>query len=149
MDYENVKVKREGPVAIVSFNRPQSLNAIEAAQAAHPESETRYTICHIQVITDHRNFLHRFDTGCGCCHDCADAILVLAGKDDGYRDGRPFRPCRVVLPVHLHYCHRPGWGPLVGNQATTSRKRLMRFRCEPLFDRKAYFSLCGRQAAHR
>jgi predicted amidohydrolase YtcJ len=30
----------------------ESLNAIEAAQAAHPESETRYTICHIQVITD-------------------------------------------------------------------------------------------------
>ena len=30
MDYENVKVKREGPVGIVSFNRPQSLNAIEA-----------------------------------------------------------------------------------------------------------------------
>jgi predicted amidohydrolase YtcJ len=29
-----------------------SLNAIEAAQAAHPESASRYTICHIQVITD-------------------------------------------------------------------------------------------------
>jgi predicted amidohydrolase YtcJ len=30
----------------------ESLNAIEAAQAAHPDSPTRYTICHIQVITD-------------------------------------------------------------------------------------------------
>ena len=30
----------------------ESLNAIEAAQAAHPESASRYTICHIQVITD-------------------------------------------------------------------------------------------------
>jgi predicted amidohydrolase YtcJ len=30
----------------------ESLNAIEAAQAVHPEAETRYTICHIQVITD-------------------------------------------------------------------------------------------------
>jgi 2-(1,2-epoxy-1,2-dihydrophenyl)acetyl-CoA isomerase len=30
MDYQNVTVEREGPVAIVSFNRPQSLNAIEA-----------------------------------------------------------------------------------------------------------------------
>lgn len=30
----------------------ETLNAIEAAQAAHPESDTRYTICHIQVITD-------------------------------------------------------------------------------------------------
>jgi len=30
----------------------ESLNAIEAAQAAHPGSATRYTICHIQVITD-------------------------------------------------------------------------------------------------
>ncbi|MDH3548964.1 MAG: amidohydrolase [Gammaproteobacteria bacterium] len=30
----------------------ESLNAIEAAQSAHPESATRYTICHIQVITD-------------------------------------------------------------------------------------------------
>jgi predicted amidohydrolase YtcJ len=30
----------------------ESLNAIEAAQAVHPDSETRYTICHIQVITD-------------------------------------------------------------------------------------------------
>ena len=28
--YETVKVEREGPVAIVSFNRPDSLNAIEA-----------------------------------------------------------------------------------------------------------------------
>ena len=30
----------------------ESLNAIEAAQRAHPDSETRYTLCHIQVITD-------------------------------------------------------------------------------------------------
>ena len=30
----------------------ESLNAIEAAQKAHPDSPTRYTICHIQVITD-------------------------------------------------------------------------------------------------
>lgn len=29
-DYQNVKVKRDGPIAIVSFNRPQTLNAIEA-----------------------------------------------------------------------------------------------------------------------
>ena len=30
----------------------ESLDAIEAAQAVHPESARRYTICHIQVITD-------------------------------------------------------------------------------------------------
>ena len=30
----------------------ETLNAIEAAQTVHPEAETRYTICHIQVITD-------------------------------------------------------------------------------------------------
>jgi predicted amidohydrolase YtcJ len=30
----------------------ESLNAIEAAQSKHPGSATRYTICHIQVITD-------------------------------------------------------------------------------------------------
>lgn len=30
----------------------EALNAIEAARAAHPDSETRYAICHIQVITD-------------------------------------------------------------------------------------------------
>jgi predicted amidohydrolase YtcJ len=30
----------------------ETLNAIEAARKAHPDSETRYTICHIQVITD-------------------------------------------------------------------------------------------------
>lgn len=30
----------------------ETLNAIEAARGANPESETRYTICHIQVITD-------------------------------------------------------------------------------------------------
>jgi predicted amidohydrolase YtcJ len=30
----------------------ETLNAIEAARAAHPDSETRYTICHVQVITD-------------------------------------------------------------------------------------------------
>ena len=30
----------------------ETLNAIEAAQAAHPDSPTRYTICHIQVIAD-------------------------------------------------------------------------------------------------
>ena len=30
----------------------ESLNAIEAAREAHPDSETRYTICHIEVITD-------------------------------------------------------------------------------------------------
>lgn len=30
----------------------ETLNAIEAAQAAHPDSEARYAICHIQVITD-------------------------------------------------------------------------------------------------
>jgi len=30
----------------------EALNAIEASRAAHPESETRYAICHIQVILD-------------------------------------------------------------------------------------------------
>ena len=30
----------------------ETLNAIEAARAAHPDSETRYAICHVQVITD-------------------------------------------------------------------------------------------------
>ncbi len=30
----------------------ETLNAIEAARGAHPDSETRYTICHVQVITD-------------------------------------------------------------------------------------------------
>ena len=30
----------------------ETLNAIEAAQASEPDSETRYTICHVQVITD-------------------------------------------------------------------------------------------------
>ena len=30
----------------------ETLNAIEAAQEVHPDSETRYAICHIQVITD-------------------------------------------------------------------------------------------------
>ena len=30
----------------------ETLNAIEAARESHPQSETRYTICHIQVITD-------------------------------------------------------------------------------------------------
>jgi predicted amidohydrolase YtcJ len=30
----------------------ESLNAIESAQDSHPDSNTRYTICHIQVITD-------------------------------------------------------------------------------------------------
>ena len=30
----------------------ETLNAIEAARKAHPDSSTRYTICHIQVITD-------------------------------------------------------------------------------------------------
>ena len=30
----------------------ESLNAIEAAQSVHPDSETRYAICHVQVITD-------------------------------------------------------------------------------------------------
>ena len=30
----------------------ETLNAIESAQDSHPDSETRYTICHIQVITD-------------------------------------------------------------------------------------------------
>ncbi len=30
MEYENVKVEREGPIAIVSFNRPKTLNAIES-----------------------------------------------------------------------------------------------------------------------
>ena len=30
----------------------ETLNAIEAARKAHPDSETRYAICHIQVITD-------------------------------------------------------------------------------------------------
>ena len=30
----------------------ETLNAIEVAREAHPDSETRYAICHIQVITD-------------------------------------------------------------------------------------------------
>ncbi len=30
----------------------ETLNAIEAARELHPDSETRYAICHIQVITD-------------------------------------------------------------------------------------------------
>jgi predicted amidohydrolase YtcJ len=30
----------------------ESLNAIEAAKKSHPDSATRYTICHVQVITD-------------------------------------------------------------------------------------------------
>lgn len=30
----------------------EALNAIEAARNAHPDSSTRYAICHIQVITD-------------------------------------------------------------------------------------------------
>lgn len=30
----------------------ESLNAIEAAREAHPETDSRFTICHIQVITD-------------------------------------------------------------------------------------------------
>ncbi len=30
----------------------EALNAIEAARALHPDSPTRYAICHIQVITD-------------------------------------------------------------------------------------------------
>ena len=30
----------------------EALNAIEAARKLYPDSETRYTICHIQVITD-------------------------------------------------------------------------------------------------
>jgi predicted amidohydrolase YtcJ len=30
----------------------ETLNAIEAARKSHPDSSTRYTICHIQVITD-------------------------------------------------------------------------------------------------
>jgi len=30
----------------------ETLNAIEAARKAHPGSDTRYTICHVQVITD-------------------------------------------------------------------------------------------------
>jgi predicted amidohydrolase YtcJ len=30
----------------------ETLNAIEAAREMHPDSATRYTICHIQVITD-------------------------------------------------------------------------------------------------
>ena len=30
----------------------EALNAIEASRAAHPDSETRYAICHIQVILD-------------------------------------------------------------------------------------------------
>lgn len=30
----------------------EALNAIEASRAVHPNSETRYTICHIQVILD-------------------------------------------------------------------------------------------------
>lgn len=29
-DYQNVKVERDGPIAVVSFNRPRTLNAIEA-----------------------------------------------------------------------------------------------------------------------
>ena len=29
-----------------------ALNAIEAARKAHPDSETRYTICHVQLFTD-------------------------------------------------------------------------------------------------
>lgn len=31
----------------------ESLNAIEAARQAHPDSTARYTICHVQVIADH------------------------------------------------------------------------------------------------
>jgi predicted amidohydrolase YtcJ len=30
----------------------EALNAIEAAKASHPDSPSRYTLCHIQVITD-------------------------------------------------------------------------------------------------
>lgn len=30
----------------------EALNSIEAARSAHPDSSTRYAICHIQVITD-------------------------------------------------------------------------------------------------
>ena len=30
----------------------EALNAIQAARSAHPDSASRYTICHIQVITD-------------------------------------------------------------------------------------------------
>jgi hypothetical protein len=30
----------------------ETLNAIESAQTSQPDSETRYTICHVQVITD-------------------------------------------------------------------------------------------------
>jgi len=30
----------------------ETLNAIEVARADHPNSETRYTICHVEVITD-------------------------------------------------------------------------------------------------
>jgi len=30
----------------------EALNAIEAARTAHPDSKTRYAICHIEVITD-------------------------------------------------------------------------------------------------
>jgi len=30
----------------------ETLNAIEVARGAHPDSETRYAICHVQVITD-------------------------------------------------------------------------------------------------
>ena len=30
----------------------ETLNAIEVARAEHPDSETRYTICHVEVITD-------------------------------------------------------------------------------------------------
>jgi predicted amidohydrolase YtcJ len=30
----------------------ETLNAIEVARAEHPNSETRYTICHVEVITD-------------------------------------------------------------------------------------------------
>lgn len=30
----------------------ETLNAIEVAREAHPESQTRYAICHVQVITD-------------------------------------------------------------------------------------------------
>lgn len=30
----------------------ETLNAIEAARKSHPDSSTRYTICHIQVLTD-------------------------------------------------------------------------------------------------
>lgn len=35
-----------------------SLNAIEGAKAEHPDSDSRFTICHIQVITD--DDVHRF-----------------------------------------------------------------------------------------